>query len=423
MRDRLNDLVALAHERAAVDVSPEQHAAGRQRLMARAAELHLEAGTRWRPAVLMTFAAAAVFALFFAFAHARPLKYTVRGAETQASNYLSAPGDKAADVNFSDGSLIHMQPGTRLRVDQTYSNGARVLIESGSATASVKHANGSNWQFVAGPFEVHVTGTNFTLGWDAAKQDVDLVLHEGSVEVEGPLARGRFAVRAGQRFRASLAAGSMRVESATKPEATASATNERDSAELKVEPNAPAPEASTASSEVSRPTAHARNGVNPPPAEAQHESWPELVRHGQFQAVVRAAEARGVESCLTSCGAADVRALADAARYSGQAALANRSLLALRRRFPGTSDGSAAAFLLGRVNESSRQFAAADGWYDTYLRESPRGQFASDALAGRMRSVAATAGAASAKPLALEYLRRYPDGVHAPAARKLGGFD
>ena len=50
-------------------------------------------------------------------------------------------------------------------------------------------------------------------------------------------------------------------------------------------------------------------------------------------------------------------------------------------------------------------------------------EFAADALAGRMRSVSGLQGPSAGKPLALEYLRKYPDGVQAPAARKLGGFD
>jgi hypothetical protein len=424
MREGLNELGALAHERAAAEVSSEQHAAGRQRLMARAADINVRASTRWRRSAIVTaLAAAAAVALFFAFARPRPLAFNVRGADLQASNYLSAPASKPADVSFSDGSQIHVEPGTRLRIDQTRSNGARVLIENGVATANVKHAERANWQFVAGPFEVHVTGTRFTLGWDPLKEEVDLVLHEGSVEVDGPLARGRFAVRAGQRFRASLADGSMQVNSAN---AKASLKSTPPMADL--DPSAlpgpkPEPTPSPSNADASRFVPHPKTSSNSPASEALRESWPELVRRGQFQAVVRAAEARGIEASLGSSSAADVRALADAARYSGQSTLATQSLLALRRRFLGSSDASASAFLLGRMNESSHKFAEADGWYDTYLRESPRGQFASDALAGRMRCVAATGGAAAAKPLALEYLRRYPDGVHAPAARKLGGFD
>ncbi|MFZ5893054.1 MAG: FecR domain-containing protein [Myxococcota bacterium] len=429
MRDALEQLGALAHERAAAEPTEQEHAEGRQRIMRHAADGSALRTRSWkRPALLGSLAAAAAIALVFGVLRTRPLDFVVSGADSHASNYLSAPADHSAEVRFTDGSLIEAEPGTRLRIDQTRPHGARVLVERGVATASVKHAGRSDWQFVAGPFEVHVTGTKLTLGWDPLKEEVDLQLHEGSVEVESPLARGRFAVRAGQRFRASLADGSMRVESVTAnaklPNDVAAALNESERAisqAAKAEPSA-----SPSALVEARPALHSKANLNTPPnqaADAPRESWPELVRRGQFQTVVRAAEARGIDACLASCSAADVRALADAARYTAQAGLAEKSLLALRRRFPSTTEGSAAAFLLGRISASRGQSASADSWYETYLRESPRGQFAPDALAGRMRAVAALKGNAAAKPLALEYLRSYPDGVHAPAARKLGGLD
>ncbi|HET9932512.1 MAG TPA: FecR domain-containing protein [Polyangiaceae bacterium] len=418
MRDRLDDLTALARERAAGEVSREEHSAGRQRLLRRAAQTGAEQKKR-RP-LLWVFgfcAAAAAIALVFGFVRTRPLRFEVTGAASSTSNYLSAAHDRAADVRFSDGSTIHAEPGSRLRIDQARNDGARVSIERGAATASVKHAERSNWQFLAGPFEVRVTGTRFRLSWDPQAEEVDLVLLEGSVEVEGPLANSHFAVRAGQRFRASLADGSMRVESSIPKPPTAAATSEAPSGQ------APPPSTATGDSPLTHTAPRNKVPASAPSNESAHESWPELVRRGKFDAVVRSARSRGIDACLASSSAADVRALADAARYAGQSALATQSLLALRRRFASSSDGNAAAFLLGRVDESSGQLAAADSWYDTYLRESPNGQFASDALAGRMRTVSSLRGTAAAKPLARTYLQRYPNGVHAPAAKKLGGLD
>jgi hypothetical protein len=40
-----------------------------------------------------------------------------------------------------------------------------------------------------------------------------------------------------------------------------------------------------------------------------------------------------------------------------------------------------------------------------------------------MRVVASIGGSAAAKPLAVEYLRRYPQGVHVKTARKIAGVD
>jgi TolA-binding protein len=158
---------------------------------------------------------------------------------------------------------------------------------------------------------------------------------------------------------------------------------------------------------------------HPSADKADERSWSELVRSGDFRAVVSAAAQRGIELSLRGADASELRALADAARYTGESELAERSLTALRTRFPGTKQSSAAAFLLGRTLESRGDARAAERDFAIYLDEDPHGEFASEALAGRMRAVAATEGPAAAKPIALEYLRRYRGGVHAETARRL----
>jgi len=109
--------------------------------------------------------------------------------------------------------------------------------------------------------------------------------------------------------------------------------------------------------------------------------------------------------------------LSDAARYTGKSDLAEQSLRALRTRFGRAPEGHAAAFLLGRLRESQGANSDAKTWYDTYLHESPGGAYAAEALAGKMRAVLKTDGSAAAEPLAQEYLKRYPTGVHAGTAR------
>ncbi len=115
---------------------------------------------------------------------------------------------------------------------------------------------------------------------------------------------------------------------------------------------------------------------------------------------------------------ADLAALADAARYAGRSDLARRALLAERARFPGSAEARAAAFLLGRIADDGASTAAAVRWYDDYLTEAPHGAFAAEAL-GRKLVALRRAGDPAARPTAAEYLRRYPDGPHAAAAREL----
>ncbi len=341
-------LAELAREAASAPVAAQVHAEGRRRLTALARprpylRKTVPAGVK---VTLSVFAAAAVFAVAaWSFMHVRPITYEINGGTRFESGYLSASPDRSAAVCFSDGSTIDAAPGARLRVDSTSKDGARILLERGSARAQIQHGKASSWQFFAGPFEAHVVGTRFTLTWDPSKEEVDLALDEGAVELKSPVGKGPFVIGKGQRFHASLLTRTVRMEEA----------------------NASRPSGSAAA------------------VESHQDSWQSWVSHGRFQSVVEAAEAKGIEACLGECSLADVRALADAARYTGRFDLAEKSLLAIRLRASASGQRATAAFLLGRNSESRGQAKVANSWYDTYLIESPNGEFAADALAGKMR--------------------------------------
>jgi hypothetical protein len=111
--------------------------------------------------------------------------------------------------------------------------------------------------------------------------------------------------------------------------------------------------------------------------------------------------------------------LADAARYAGRPALAHDALLSVRARFAWASEARGAAFLLGRLaDDGGGPTQGAVVWYDTYLAESPSGPFAAEAL-GRKLTALRRAKDPAARSAADEYLRRYPDGPYAPAAREI----
>jgi len=117
---------------------------------------------------------------------------------------------------------------------------------------------------------------------------------------------------------------------------------------------------------------------------------------------------------------ADLRALGDAGRYSGNPGIAKRAYAAIRARFASSGDARTAAFLLGRIAEE-QEHASTDAlrWYDTYLAEAPGGAFAGDALGRKMVLVSKSQGRDAAKPLAARYLQRFPAGPYAAAARDL----
>jgi TolA-binding protein len=418
----LTKLAQLARELSTAPVSSEVHEDGRNRIMALAASRQFprKAVPTVTKVAVSVFAAAAAFAVvFWSTTRVRPITYEIAGGSRFESGYLSASPDRSAMIRFSDGSAIDAAPGTRLRVDSTQNDGARVLLERGSADARIYHGKTSSWLFVAGPFEVKVVGTHFNLTWDPSKEEVDLTLDEGAVELRSPLGQGPFVVRKGQKFHASLLTRSVRMEDGNAMTASATeATQEAPAASVQESANDPR---TATGDEVTAPSNPNSAANTPKSSGPRRDSWQALVSQGRFRSVVEAAETRGVDSCLSSCSLGDVRALADAARYTGRSDLAERSLLAIRQRAAAGSQRSAAAFLLGRSSESRGQVSSASTWYDTYLSESPNGEFAADALAGKMRVTVRTQGSAAARPLAMQYLQRYPNGVHADAARKIAG--
>jgi hypothetical protein len=417
-------VASLAREAADSPVDRETQAAGRVRLLDTAGRITAASRaerSRWTPARVLAAAlvlVSVIAVVAFLRYRERPISFEVRGNANASASYVSARDDATAEVRFSDGSDVVAQPGTRLRIEETKSTGARVLVERGATTASVHHRDRTSWAFVAGPFEIRVTGTKLSIAWDPESERIEVTLHEGSVEIETPIGPSRYSVRAGQSFRASVRDGVVKVDDGQKREAVErpQAPPAPPAAEV------PAAEPPSAASDIASPgTTKKPLAVEPvPPAE---ESWTKRVRRGAFSEVVAAAQARGIDDCLTRCSLPDVRALADAARYTGAPELATRALTALRARAKGTEDAATAAFLLGRTAESTGDLAAADRWYSTYSSESKTGTLAAEALAGRMLAASRAGAPARARELAREYLERYPDGAAVRAARRLAGPD
>jgi hypothetical protein len=154
-------------------------------------------------------------------------------------------------------------------------------------------------------------------------------------------------------------------------------------------------------------------------AARQSGRWGRLIAQGEFAAVVKDAETQGLDATLAGASAADLTALADAARYIRRTDLARQALLGLRARFPGTARAGDAAFFLGRLAESPVSSAsAAVAWYETYLAESGRGPYAGEAL-GREIALLSRTDRARAQKAAETYLERFPHGTQAELAKSL----
>ncbi|WP_437514076.1 FecR domain-containing protein [Sorangium sp. So ce1099] len=379
----------------------------------------------------------------------RRLDYAVEGAPVATGGYISAaPGDEAR-LRFTDGTTVALSPGSALRVAEVEATGARMLLEHGRASLRVTPRPKARWSVEAGPFAVLVTGTAFDVSWTRGDGTLRVDLHEGSVTVRGPLAPDGLPLRAGQRLVARLHEGDVQISSADAASAAGATQGGPSSAAQAAQPGAAQPggdgraagsgdaaepgaegDAGAARAEGSRAEGSpggappdgagaAPDGATAADGAAAAPSWAKRVAAGDFRSVLAEAEQRGLGGVLERGSLDDLVALADAARYARRGDVAQRALTATRKRFPGTSHGKAAAFLLGRMVDDGGSPGAAVAWYDTYLAESPGGPFAAEALGRKMVAVERTGGRAAARPIAELYLKRHPRGAHAPVASDL----
>ncbi|WP_433935912.1 FecR domain-containing protein [Sorangium cellulosum] len=360
---------------------------------------------------------------------ARRLDYAVEGVAGAAGGYIAAAGEEAR-LRFTDGTTVALAPGSALRVAEVDATGARMLLEDGRASLRVTPRPKARWSVEAGPFAVLVTGTEFDVTWTRGDGTLRVDLREGSVTVRGPLAPDGLPLRAGQRLVARLREGAVQISSLDAAGAERPAEGGPSSATAAApdaEEKASGPGGATAAGAggeseehagAARPEGSRADGA-PADGAAAGPSWAKRVAAGDFGSVLAEAEQRGLGGVLERGSLDDLVALADAARYARRGDVAQRALTATRKRFPGTSHGKAAAFLLGRMVDDGGSPGAAVAWYDTYLAESPAGPFAAEALGRKMVAVERTGGRAAARPIAELYLKRHPRGAHASVARDL----
>jgi hypothetical protein len=173
----------------------------------------------------------------------------------------------------------------------------------------------------------------------------------------------------------------------------------------------------------SQPTSVAPSGAPVPSTVAKStvdRRWSADVARGHWDRILRDVRRVGVEETLSQASSDDLFALADAARYRRRPELALAALLAERRRFPDSPRALDAIYLLGRAEESRDSGTAqAIAWYDEYLTRAPTGPFVGEALGRKMTLTDKLEGPARARPIAEDYLRRFPKGNYAGSAREL----
>jgi ferric-dicitrate binding protein FerR (iron transport regulator) len=436
--DRLGELMQLA----ARPHTLQQHLEGRVRLVGSVERMRGSRGRRVeryiaRPlavaALGVAVAAVAIVVVFVRRPPAKPVGWHVENATVEAQGYFSvptaisiaSPASSSARLVFDDGSDVSLGLGSRGRVAGTSPTGAEVVLEQGSAQVRVQHRDRASWTIDAGPYAVHVTGTEFLVSWAAEVETLDVWMRSGRVVVTGPALGDELTLSAGKHLTAKLRDRSSRIDGSPEP---AGALLRAPEAAVERYIARPLEEGAPATLDEVSPSANATLAAHEPLAASPSSvrsaspvtSWPARVAKGDYAFVVHEAESQGIGRVISTRPLADLLALGDAARYAGRSSVAERAYTTLRERFPSSPEAHTAAFLLGRVEEEQEQ--AVDGamhWYDTYFMEAPAGAFAGDALGRKMILVSRSQGRGAARSIAQRYLERFPGGTYSAAARDL----
>lgn len=340
----------------------------------------------------------------------------IEGGTLLEGGYLSQSGSGGVKVLFSEGSTFELMPGTRGRLRSVAKDGAHFGVEHGTASLGVTQSRAHRWLVEAGPFLVTVKGTVFTVSWDPSSERFELRLRHGQVVVSGPVVNGGIALRAGQRLVISL------------PRAETVITEEPPGEAPRAPAGATAPvvipsaaRSAVANGSGSRPATAAAPASPPPARGARTRRWAADLASGHWDRILADVDRDGVDATLEGAASEDLFALADAARYRRRADLSRAALLAQRRRFPHAPRSRDAIFLLGRAEELREHGTEAQAiiWYDEYLALAPMGAYAAEALGRKMILTNEVGGPAQARPIAREYLIRFPNGSYAGSARAL----
>jgi hypothetical protein len=405
-----DDAASKLSEGVASVINKETARHGRWRQSASFAELeHRMAGRlrrRWLRFALFAAGATALAGVAGFSIHARfrapsaeSLTFTINGRPSLSGGTTTVEPEAAGNsvLSFSDGTRIEMAPKARGRVLSLGARGGRIAIEEGTAHVEVAHHRGAEWLFQAGPFAITVHGTAFSVGWRASDEHFDLRMETGVVSVKGPVSGGEIVLRAGETLSIGL--------------------RERQPTSLGPPlPETPGP---------SQPAVHATRNVAPEPERRivgakERGHWPAELAEGRASQVVQEARRLGIAQVLSTRSSEDLSALADAARFERESALARDTLLAQRKRFPGSARAVEASFLLGRLeDESTGGPERALGWYDRYLAEAPGGAYVSETLGRKMMVLERAHRRSEAASIAAAYLQRFPSGTYAAAAEAL----
>jgi hypothetical protein len=208
--------------RAATPAAPQQQQRGRSRLISYVESMRRPSPAK--PALACAFAAANAAAVLVVprvrerAGEGTPLAWHVENGAASARGYVSVPlTASAARLVFGDGSDVALAPGSRARVAETTSVGAKVVLEQGRARVTLQQREGARWLVGAGPFALRASGTELLVAWSADAETLDVWMRSGHAEVTGPVLVDALSLSAGQHVRARVRDGTLQIDGEADP--------------------------------------------------------------------------------------------------------------------------------------------------------------------------------------------------------------
>jgi ferric-dicitrate binding protein FerR (iron transport regulator) len=338
--------------------------------------------------------------------------------EASVGTWLHASESEPLPLAFSDGTRVEMAPKSRARVLVLQPGETRLLLESGRVHVEVAHRPGQNFSVVTGPFNVRVTGTRFDLMWSPDRDQLELALAEGQVELSGCVFGTGRKLAAGQRVEASCR--TPRIAIAYSAASAAPAGSAPSAEEARASESAALPSPSGNVDLSAHGPAETTPARKPEASPATRSRWLELAQQGSYAEAFAAADGQGFEELCQRASPVELSLLAETARHAGQPGRARAAFLTLRRRFPSAKEAGLAAFSLGLLEfDGFGAYAKAADWFQTYLKERPGGPLTREARGRAMEATQRSGRRTEARNLALTYLLDYPAGPHAELARRI----
>jgi len=335
---------------------------------------------------------------------------TTIGPDDAGRGHLIASESIPVGIRLSDKSQINLQPHTTVRLAALSDGVVITRISQGTLDVEVVHQDHTNYQFFAGPFLIKVVGTAFRLAYDPETSSMDLKMRAGVVDVMEPNGSSR-RVRAGEGLHLHVPDQLADGRSADGAAAGLADLDRSGSADVS------AAETDLDAGELPGATRDTRSGAAP--SGRGNVDFHELAAQGSFAQIVQMAQAQGIPSLLDHAPADQLQELAQAARYTGHLALAERVWVRMSSRFSGKVFGLNATFFLGRLDEQRGRQGSALSRYETYLRSSPRGVYVQEAWGRKLQLSQKERGATAAAQVAQQYLARFPQGPYAATATSI----